>query len=384
MFYSFKKINIESPFPTTQFGHLSQTRELFDYKDHLFARVIGFKDDQNWLIHVSVDVLAIDREFRLQLQNTVRNKLNNQNINLITSATHTHYANSVKNQKYVEYLMKILVEGIVSMHYQDVGKVTCTYTNMHTNAVGKSRISGYESDLEYLNLITFYKNENIPFLRIVINNCHPTILHADIPYFSAEYPGYVLKLMEQEDENCDNSFIMGASGDISSRFIRNGQAYEHMVELAEKLFEEIKVLATKDCPKHPLKLEYNEVEVDLDHEFNPIDLSNIRADLTDRELETIRHGQIMREKLEQTNSVIKKANLASWDLGAVKIIFFPNEIFSAYMSPLDLSKTMLVSYSNGYGPYVLPIDFPYLTYEMFTDTLTVQTKEKLMEIIKTI
>jgi hypothetical protein len=54
------------------------------------------------------------------------------------------------------------------------------------------------------------------------------------------------------------------------------------------------------------------------------------------------------------------------------------------MSPLDLSKTMLVSYSNGYGPYVLPIDFPYLTYEMFTDTLTVQTKEKLMEIIKTI
>ncbi len=280
--------------------------------------------------------------------------------------------------------MKILVEGIVSMHYQDVGKVTCTYTNMHTNAVGKSRISGYESDLEYLNLITFYKNENIPFLRIVINNCHPTILHADVPYFSAEYPGYVLKLMEQEDENCDNSFIMGASGDISSRFIRNGQAYEHMVELAEKLFEEIKVLATKDCPKHPLKLEYNEVEVDLDHEFNPIDLSNIRADLTDRELETIRHGQIMREKLEQTNSVIKKANLASWDLGAVKIIFFPNEIFSAYMSPLDLSKTMLVSYSNGYGPYVLPIDFPYLTYEMFTDTLTVQTKEKLMEIIKTI
>ncbi len=384
MHYSFKKINIESPFPTTQYGHLSQTRELFDYKDHLFARVIGFKDENNWLIHLSVDVLAIDRESRLQLQDTIREKLNNKNINLITSATHTHYANSVKNSEYAKYLMDILVEGIVDMKYQDIGKVTCTYTNMHTNAVGKSRISGYESNLEYLNLITFYKDENVPFLRIVINNCHPTILHADVPYFSAEYPGYVLKLMEQENENIDNSFIMGAAGDISSRFVRSGQAYEHMVELAERLFEEVKILASRDCPKHPLKLDYSEVEVDLEHQFNPIDLSNIRADLTDRELETIKYGQIMRKKLEETNDVIRKVNIGSWDLGAVKIIFFPNEIFSAYMSPLDLSNTMLVSYSNGYGPYVLPIDFPYLTYEMFTDTLTNKTKEKLIEIISTI
>ncbi|MGI6510136.1 MAG: hypothetical protein ACOX1L_09425 [Erysipelotrichaceae bacterium] len=384
MYYSFKKINIESPFPTTQCGHLSQTRELFDYKDHLFARVIGFKDDKNWLIHVSADVLAIDREFRLQLQSTVRKKLNDEKINLITSATHTHYANSVRNDEYVKYLMQILVEGITGMTYQKIGEVKCTYTNMVTNAVGKSRISGYESNLEYLNLITFFKDEDVPFLRIVINNCHPTILHADVPFFSAEYPGYVLKLMELEDKNCDNSYIMGASGDISSRFVRSGQAYENMVELAEKLFEEIKILAGRDNKKFPLKLEYKEVEVDLEHEFSPIDLSNIRSDLTDRELETIRYGQIMRQKLEESNAVIKKADLASWDLGAVKIVFFPNEIFSAYMSLLDLSKTMLVSYSNGYGPYVLPIGFPYLTYEMFTDTLTVQTKEKLMEIIRTI
>ncbi len=384
MYYSFKKINIESPFPTTQCGHLSQTRELFEYKDHLFARVIGFKDDKNWIIHVSADVLAIDREFRLQLQNIVREKLHNANINLITSATHTHYANSVKNDEYAKYLMNILVEGIVSMQYQQTGEVKCTYTNMHSNAVGKSRISGYESNLEYLNLITFYRDENIPFLRIVINNCHPTILHADVPFFSAEYPGYVLKLMEQEDEKCDNSFIMGAAGDISSRFVRSGQSYENMVELAERLFEEIKTLVARDNKKHPLILKYREVEVDLEHEFKPIELSGIRAELTDRELETIRYGQIMRQKLEESNAVIKKANLASWDLGAVKIVFFPNEIFSAYMSLTDLSKTVLVSYSNGYGPYVLPIDFPYLTYEMFTDTLTVQTKEKLMEIISTI
>ena len=43
-----------------------------------------------------------------------------------------------------------------------------------------------------------------------------------------------------------------------------------------------------------------------------------------------------------------------------------------------------MSYSNGYGPYVLPIDFEYITYEMFTVTLTRETKEKLIDILKTI
>ena len=294
MYYCFKKINIASPFPTTQCGHISQTRELSDYKDNLFARVISFKDDKNWLFHISADVLAINREFRLQLQKTIREKLNNNNINLITSATHTHYGNDINNIDYLKYLMEILIKGITAMQYQQIGEVKCTYSNMHTTAVGKSRISGYETNLEYLNLITFYKNENIPFLRIVVNNCHPTILHADVPFFSAEYPGYVLKLMEKENKNIDHSFMMGASGDISSRFVRSGQKYENMVELAERLFEEIKVLINRDGNKYPLKLDYHEVEVALEHEFIPIDLSAIRTDLTTRELETIRYGQIVR------------------------------------------------------------------------------------------
>ena len=78
-----------------------------------------------------------------------------------------------------------------------------------------------------------------------------------------------------------------------------------MVELAERLFEEIKVLINRDGNKYPLKLDYHEVEVALEHEFIPIDLSAIRTDLTTRELETIRYGQIVRAQLKQSNDIIK-------------------------------------------------------------------------------
>ena len=54
------------------------------------------------------------------------------------------------------------------------------------------------------------------------------------------------------------------------------------------------------------------------------------------------------------------------------------------MNYISLDRELLVSYSNGYGPYILPIDFPYITYEMFMDTLTKETKQRLIEVLKII
>lgn len=390
MQFSFKKINIESPTPTTQFGHSVQTYLLSEYRDHLYARVFGLKQDDEWIIHISFDLLCMDLEHRNLIQDEVRKFYGNDNIHLITSATHTHYANNPKDEKYQPWLMKTVIDGICSMEYKEYDDVTTSYQHVHTNAVGKSRISGYETGLENLCLISlFSKEENL--LNIVINNCHPTTLIADSKFFSAEYPGYVLKLLE-DNEPGNYTFIQGASGDISSRFTRSGQGYEDMVAGAEKLYGEISELM--DHRKDnlvPFKIEYKEVPVEYEHDFSPVDLSKIRSDLSPRELETIRIGQQVREKMNSNTdsegrimNVIKEAAIAALDLGSVKIIFFPNEIFSAYMEGLDLDKTMLVSYSNGYGPYVLPIDFPYITYEMFTDTLSRDCKLKLIDIIKTI
>ena len=181
--------------------------------------------------------------------------------------------------------------------------------------------------------------------------------------------------------------MQGAAGDISSRFTRDGQDYEALTKLGDKLFDQIIELMDEEAQRVPLRLSYKEVKITFDHEFTPIDLSKIRSDLSKRELETIRLGQIERAKLEKKNNEIfgkpiDEAIIAALDLNAVKLIFFPNEIFSAYIDHIDVDKEILVSYSNGYGPYVLPIDFEYITYEMFTDTLTKASKQKIIETIK--
>lgn len=389
MKYSFKKVNIIAPFPTTQCGHSCQTQLISEVHDICYARIIAIKEGDNWIIHYSMDLLAFDQAHRHELQDRLRKHFNDNNLHVLTSTTHTHYANSVRDDKYPTYLTDLLFNETINMEYQEFDNVTTTYQRFHTNAVGKSRISGYETNNEMLCLVRFYSDEN-NFLNIVYNNCHPTILSAEeTHYFSAEYPGYVLAKLESLYPGVDFTFLQGAAGDISSRFVRDGQDYTALAKLGDNLVKEIVDLIDKEVTKVPFKMEYNEVNIKYEHDFAPIDLSNIRSDLSERELHTIKLGQEQRQKLQEKASkifgaLVRDADVASLDIGSVKIIFFPNEIFSEYMNEIDLDKKMLVSYSNGYGPYVLPNDFKYITYEMFTDTTTSKTKELIAKTIREI
>ena len=388
MFYSFTKINIEAPFPTTQCGHSCQTEKLFSYHDHLYARVAGFKSSDFWIIHYSLDLLAFDRKQRDRLQAFLQDAYQDEKIRVITSTTHTHYANSVRDPQYVEYLCDLLAKQTLQMEYREIDDVTTSYQHLPSKAIGKSRISAYEEDNETLGLIRFFTKED-NFFTIIYYNCHPTILEANVPYFSAEYPGYVLNKLEEKYPGTDFTYLQGAAGDISSRFTRDGQDYEALSKLGDKLLQDIAYLYEQEAKKVPLVPQYREIPFKVVNEYTPIDLSMIRSDLSERELQTIRIGQEMREKRQkEANGIFSEPEdellISVLDLASVQLIFFPREIFSYYMNFLDLNRQLLVSYSNGYGPYVLPPDFAYVTYEMFLDTLSNDSKKQLIGILKNI
>jgi len=385
MKYSFKKINIEAPFPTKQCGHLAQTFLVNDFKDHLFGRVFAFKDETSWVFHISLDLLAFPFEYRNDLQKRLQEKLGRE-IVVITSTTHTHYSHDVTSQKYLDYLLETLTNEIVTMNYQEMGEVFTSYQIVPFHEVGKSRITGYESNNEYLVLIRFFQKEEC-FLNWIIYNCHPTTLPANSNFFSSEYPGYLLNECEKLYQQ-DFTFSLGASGDISTRFTRKSQDYNAMVELANKLKLKVEQLLQQESTKQSLKLEYHQQEMKYEYDFSEIVLPNTNTERTNRELETIEIGKQVRQELAQKHSFLSfpltNQIFAWWNLGSVKLIFFPNEIFSTYLNEIDLTNTYLCSYSNGYGPYILPINFPYITYEMFVDTTTKKTKEMIVKLLRNV
>lgn len=68
MQYSYKKICINAPFPTTQYGHIVQTYLVTEFKDNLYTRVYAFKDDNTWLIHASCDLIDLHEDIRNKIQ----------------------------------------------------------------------------------------------------------------------------------------------------------------------------------------------------------------------------------------------------------------------------------------------------------------------------
>ena len=381
MNYGFLQFNINAPFPTKQCGHMSQTTLINTYQDDLQARCLYLEDDEQIIMHLSFDLLAVDLAFRNLLQETIQ-KNYNKPLHLITSATHTHYANDVLNKDYQQYLFQHVIEQIKTIEIKHSKQVNVSLQTIPYNEIGTSRITGFHDEKVYLSLLSFY-DEGDRFATIIMHNVHPTILSASVPYFSSEFPGMVMKTLTNQYHEAF-SWCTGASGDISTRFTRDGQDYESMCKLATKLTHTIEALLSQVKTIYPCELKYREETLTYEHDFHEIDLSSIRDQLSPRELLSIEYGKVLRTQLQESKDVIKEIQLASLRMGPYRIVFYPNEIFSQYLGNINIENEMLVSYSNGYGPYILPINFPYLTYESFCDTLSDDCKRKIAKAIQTI
>lgn len=373
MHFGFHSFCINAPFPTRQCGHMSQVDLIDTFQDDLHCRMLYIEDEHTAILHLSFDLLAVDAAFRLKLQEAARSYFQKE-LHLITSATHTHYANDVENKDYQDYIMKLTIAQFAKLSIHHYDNIQVTFQNVPFDAIGKSRITGFHEEQVYLCLITLYANEK-RLASLIIHNVHPTVLPASIPFFSAEFPGYVLQRLSQRYPQEYFTYATGASGDISTRFTRRNQSYEAMQELGDILADKLLELRQEKTEKYNCTLQYKEETILYEHDFSEIDLSQIRTQLSERELLSIEYGKIIRAQLKESRNVIPEIQLASLMLGPYRLVWYPNEIFSDYMKELDLSKEMLVSYSNGYGPYILPIGFPYLTYESFTDTLSDETKQ---------
>ena len=135
--------------------------------------------------------------------------------------------------------------------------------------------------------------------------------------------------------------------------------------------------------RRPMHLHMEERTIPLSHTFAPIDMGEMPQDLSEREKLTIGYGQIMRKRLEDAPEKLKKEILLScMDFGGVRIVFAPNEMFSWWRTQVDDSFCALVCYSNGDAPYMTGPGQYLLTYETFTDTVTDDSKQEIVRVIR--
>ena len=377
MYYAVKTVNVNPWKPVNQYGHIEQVYPVDKIHDDLNARIVALNDNNMTFIHISLDSLGTPYSLQEKLENNL--SIEGQ-FCLVISATHTHYAADPRNEDYYNQLYKQLKEGVETLDYQECTSISTSYEVLPFNEVGVSRITGHQANV-LLGLLTIYADDK-PIVRYIYHNVHPTVLAAkDTDYFSAEWPGYVIS--ELNKNGCFHSYIQGPAGDISTRFTRRDQSYESVMELGNKLVVKMEEMEKKEYEKHPLQLSVKKDVIKCHHEFDPVSLDDLPDNISEREIETINTGVIMRNHLKEHPELLtKEIHLTKVSLGSYTLIFEPNELFSGYLDYIDTTKELLACYSNGYEPYVTPLGQKLFTYETFTDTLTVETKQELIEKLK--
>ena len=375
---SYKKIIINPTFPIKQLGFIQQTKEVFKFNDDLHARILSFKENNKYTFIISFDLLALPVEFH----NKIKNFLNTiyPNSSIVLSCTHTHFAPNTKDERYLDLLYNLLTVNLKSLEFVDYNDIYIKYTSCDFHEVGTSRISNHKATV-LLNILSFYHN-NKNIYNIIIHNVHPTILSGDTDFFSSEYIGKTLELLD--NEMTKNIFLQGAAGDVSTRFTRANQTYDSVIKLATTLANKVKDIITNDTSICNLltNIEYDSLSLNIEHDKSPLKLDTPK-DLTPRELETIEIGQVMRNRLLEGNDLTSSILISYISFNNITFIFNPCELFSGYIDYVN-PNTSLVCYSNGYAPYVTNINDNFLTYERFTDTFSTKTKQQLIDIIKNI
>ncbi len=366
--------------PVKQAGFIQQTEKRSEVRDPLYVQMLGIDDGNKIIILLSADSVGMNRTIQEEIQSRLHF---DKPVEVILSCTHTHFAPDSKDPVYRAQFIEQTADMIDRAEWHEVPEPGFTFRSEFYDGLGRSRISGFPSDKILLTDIGLYDGDR-QLAQIIVYNCHPTVMDGYTPFFSAEYPGQVKRMLSEAHPGRHCMFLQSCAGDISTRFTRSSQSYEAMCELAEKLFTEIERLDQTDAGIQPIReITISRETVPVTHVFEPIDISVLPEGITDREIETIRIGSRVRADLaKRLDTLPSEVTLTCVRAGSLRMLFCPNELFSSYLNDLASETSVLACYSCGYGGYVTPPGFSAITYERFTDTWSDETKRNIQQTIR--
>ncbi len=379
----YKEICINPVKPVKQAGFIEQVNDVFTFHDDLYARILGLADHKREIYLCSLDNLGVSEGLQLQQELVEKyRKYTGKEAVIQISCTHDHFAGYAGDKNYYKQLSTQLWNAIKNFEFKQT-RLFISHKHEFFDEVGKSRISHHEAKNIFLDLFEIFDKEK-RLGTIIVYNCHPTILSGNTPYFSSEYPGYIIKRLKEIYPGEFFTFFQGAAGDISTRFTRTSQDYSAVEFLGNKLVHEINKLSGQKTSKTEIEnMTYEKHIFGMEFETKPIKLSNIPDDLTEREKETIKVGQEIRKKyLASKKKLDTEITISKLTLGGYNLIFSPKETFSSYIDAINTKKSVLICYTNGYSPYIVDIGFKGITYELFTDITTEETKIRMYKLLE--
>lgn len=373
------KVCINPQAPIKAIGYAQQTQPMERIRDFLYGRILLLRQEEASFVLCALDLCYSPRSLQRQLQQALEARWGAA-AHVVICCTHTHFGPDIDDPAYEALVLRQLTEAILALKPRSA-TLTCGYAWEPYRQIGDSRISRWQTDQILAHTLCLYEGAT-RIASLCLYNCHPTVLGGDTPFFTGEYPGAALRLLEARHPGEFFAFLQGAAGDVSTRFTRKEQTEGQMEAFGRKMADEFDRLLALSAPAHPLTLAYRERLLPLSHSLKDPSSLVIPEYYSAREREVLQYGiEFSQRNLAHPERLQADARIDTLCLGPYRLVFCENELFSEYNRALDPQKAALVCYAQGKGPYIAGPCFDGMTYETLQDTLSDASRQALMAAI---
>ncbi|MFW6381312.1 MAG: neutral/alkaline non-lysosomal ceramidase N-terminal domain-containing protein, partial [Bacillota bacterium] len=222
-------------------GYIKRGKKAAGVLDDLYARACVLKQDEQILVLILLDLLAVDRELTASIVEALSTP--EESWKVIICCTHTHSGPDILNgdcgavNEYRSFLKKRVVACCreAAAELENFGEIKLFYGERETEHIAASRLAPEQVIDRSCRLLAFRDTGSSEDLGYLANYaCHPTILGPDNLFYSGDLFGRAMRMVES-DFRTTCILTNGAEGDVSTRFTRKNQKPGEADRLAKLL-----------------------------------------------------------------------------------------------------------------------------------------------------
>lgn len=268
------KVIITPQNPVRLCGYATRTGPFEGVKEDIYIRVQIHQRDYNTLVFIYGDLLWWGSDFVSNMKEDLCKKFNFNADNVFFIASHNHsgpptssnFTSTLEtyNEEYANTLKKKVIQGIENAldNMEEVnGKLYHGKSNL--NVFRRVMVDGkiimapnYEVDVDKnLTIISLHRKDGSIKGLMIHYPCHANLSNQN--YIQPDYPGVVLRMLDEKFPDSISIFLQGCTGDIRSnavlgdRFIAVG--YERVLEFANLFYRD----CLKTLQEKPTDLTFN-------------------------------------------------------------------------------------------------------------------------------
>ena len=227
--------------------------------DPMYSSVYYFENDTTRMVFITSDIISMTKDRCNELRMLIEKHTGISRKNVSVSCTHTHSGpmgggnewgdfgdkreiNPENNDRVRDLIVSAVKEAIANAFDAKIGWGVGTCGK--EQGVGGNRHDPENGPCDPSVSVLAIKDMNDELRGCMVNySLHPTVLHAENFFYTADFPCYIRETMNAVYPFMVFGFQMGSSGNQSTRFFRQGQDFKEAERIGGAIGREaLKVL----------------------------------------------------------------------------------------------------------------------------------------------